>query len=238
LNYAINNKKFKQEEKMEETNTDNTVETEKISKEKSAEISMDTLEKIIRNHVYSSVAIGLVPLPLIDFAGITVIQLNLVKKIARMHNKEFSAGLTTNIISTMIGGALPVAITPALGSLVKIIPVVGYTLGVVTLPVMAGASTYSIGHVFHKHFESGGTLLTFNPQKIKSYYEEMYTKGKGVTSEILEERKAKKEKKKETKEAKKKEKEDLKRKKKEEKKAIKEKKKAEKEAKKENQETT
>jgi len=38
------------------------------------------------------------------------------------------------------------------------------------MPIVAGAATYAIGKVFVRHFASGGTFLTFNPEKVKDYY--------------------------------------------------------------------
>jgi hypothetical protein len=50
----------------------------------------------------------------------------------------------------------------------------------VSIPVMAGASTYAIGKVFVKHYEEGGTILDLNTEKLKAYYREQYEKGKAV----------------------------------------------------------
>ena len=48
------------------------------------------------------------------------------------------------------------------------------------MPLIAGASTYAVGKVFYRHFASGGTFLTFDPEKARAYYEEMFQKGKDV----------------------------------------------------------
>jgi hypothetical protein len=38
------------------------------------------------------------------------------------------------------------------------------------MALLGGASTYAVGRVFIQHFESGGTLLTFDPAKVRDYY--------------------------------------------------------------------
>ncbi len=64
------------------------------------------------------------------------------------------------------------------------IPFVGSTLGALSMPVMAGASTYAIGKVFIQHFESGGTFLTFDPKAVKDYYAEQLKEGSVVAKQV------------------------------------------------------
>ncbi len=75
------------------------------------------------------------------------------------------------------------AVEPVLlASVVKFIPVIGETAGVVAMPILAGATTYAVGKVFVQHFASGGTLLTFDPDKVKEYYAQMFEEGKKVAT--------------------------------------------------------
>ena len=71
------------------------------------------------------------------------------------------------------------------------IPVLGQTAGVITMPIVAGATTYAIGKIFVQHFASGGTFLTFDPDKVKAYYTELLQEGQQVASEMKKERAAK-----------------------------------------------
>ena len=56
-------------------------------------------------------------------------------------------------------------------------------LGLVYGAILGGASTYAIGKVFVQHFESGGTILTFDPQRVREYYEQQFEKGKKEVKE-------------------------------------------------------
>jgi hypothetical protein len=67
---------------------------------------------------------------------------------------------------------------------VKLIPGVGSVLGGVTLAVLSGASTYALGEVFKKHFETGGTFLDFDVERLKKFYNEKFEKGKQVAEEL------------------------------------------------------
>jgi hypothetical protein len=40
----------------------------------------------------------------------------------------------------------------------------------------ASASTYAVGRVFIQHFESGGTFLDFDPDKVRAHFEAEFKK--------------------------------------------------------------
>ncbi len=141
------------------------------------------VEKLIRYHVWGAAGVSLVPIPLIDFVALTGIQLNMLRKIANVYNVPFSKDKVKNIISSLVGGALPPTVSGSLSmSLSKLIPVMGQTVSVITMPVVAGATTYAVGKVFTQHFASGGTFLTFDSEKVKAYYTEMLKEGKKLVA--------------------------------------------------------
>ncbi len=144
------------------------------------------LDKIIRQHTLSSIGVGLLPVPALDFAGLMVIQSNMIKEIATMYNVPFLMDAAKNALSSLIGGAFLANAMPILSSMVKIIPVIGQTIGMVTMPVSCGASTYATGKVFIRHFESGGDLFTFDSEKMKAYYKEMLKEGRKIAQKILD----------------------------------------------------
>jgi uncharacterized protein (DUF697 family) len=135
-------------------------------------------KKTVRKYMYLSMGAGLVPVPLIDLAAITAIQLKMVSALAKQYELPFSKQAGKAVVGSLIGGAVPNAAGGPIGSAVKAVPIVGQTIGAVTIPAFAGASTYAVGTVFINHFESGGTMLDFNPDKVREYYAEQYEKGK------------------------------------------------------------
>lgn len=68
--------------------------------------------------------------------------------------------------------------------LVKFIPGVGSVAGALTASVLSGATTYALGHVFRKHFDTGGTILDFDPKRAKSQYDELFEKGRQYVREV------------------------------------------------------
>jgi uncharacterized protein (DUF697 family) len=69
-------------------------------------------------------------------------------------------------------------LTGAVSSVIKVIPLVGSLAGLVSLPLVASSATYALGKVFIKHFESGGTLLNFDPESTKKYFQEQFAEAK------------------------------------------------------------
>lgn len=155
------------------------------------EVTKEEVDRMLRHHIYTAAGIGLIPLPLLDIVALTGVQLNLVRKLAKMYSIPFSKEKVKNILSALIGGTLPAATGTPLASLAKGIPIVGQSIGVVTMPIIAASTTYAVGKVFIRHFASGGTFLTFDIEKVRDYYHEMYNKGKDVAADIKKYTKAK-----------------------------------------------
>ena len=141
-------------------------------------------EKLIRSHVLWAAGAGLIPIPALDVAFVTAIQKDLVKKLAELYGHEFSEAEVRAWVTSLVASASARMAADAL----KFIPGVGTLVGGVTMAVLSGASTYAIGKVFRKHFESGGTFLDFKPEKFKDYFVEQYEKGKDVVQKWIDER--------------------------------------------------
>ncbi|MBF0303651.1 MAG: DUF697 domain-containing protein [Desulfamplus sp.] len=133
---------------------------------------------IIKNRMIASVGAGLIPFPVVDIVALTGIQLDAVRALCNLYNVKFSKDMGKSAITSLTGGVVPVAIGPWVTSLAKTIPVVGQIMGTISMPIIAGASTYAVGKVFIQHFESGGTFLTFDPEKVKEYFQDEFEKGK------------------------------------------------------------
>ena len=132
----------------------------------------------ITKYMYWSMGAGLIPVPLIDVAALLAIQLSMVAELARQYGQEFSRDRGKAIIGSLAGGILPTAGALPVASLLKTLPLIGQTAGALTMPALAGASTYAVGRVFMQHFESGGTFLSFDPDAVRSYFAEQFEEGK------------------------------------------------------------
>jgi len=151
------------------------------------EISDETrskLEASIRKHIYTSMTIGLVPIPIFDMAALVTVQVSLIRKIAKAYDVPLMQEKIKTTVGSLIAAIAPQSLAPTLASLTKFIPFVGQSMGSVTMPVLAGASTYATAMMFQKHFESGGTLLSFDFEKMREFYNDAFEKGKSITAKL------------------------------------------------------
>ena len=145
---------------------------------KSAEAS-----SIIKNHVVWSMGGGAIPIPFVDVVAVTAIQLDMIKQLARVYSVDYKETEGKAIVTALTGSALASIGKRAL----KFIPGIGSVLGGITMAAMSGASTYALGEVFSKHFETGGTFLDFDPSRLKKYYDEKFEKGKEFVEDLKKE---------------------------------------------------
>jgi uncharacterized protein (DUF697 family) len=139
---------------------------------------------VIKNHMLAACAGSIVPVPLLDLAAVTAVQVNMIRKLAAMYGKTFSESPVRNTIVALVGGVGGPWAGAVVGiSLAKLIPVVGWAAGVVAMPAVVGASTYAIGHVFLRHFQEGGSIYDISTEKVRGYYKEQFAKGKTVAAE-------------------------------------------------------
>lgn len=140
-------------------------------------------EDLIKKSMYFSMGAGLIPLPVVDFVAVSGIQVEMLRRLSKIYDVPFLEEKGKKLLGVLIGGSMSSSLAPVLGELVKFIPIVGPTLSALSMPVVAGASTYAVGKVFIQHFESGGTFLTFDPEAVREYYKDQFTKGKSLASE-------------------------------------------------------
>lgn len=141
-------------------------------------------DSIIQNHVLLSMGAGLIPLMMVDVFAVSALQLDMINQLCRLYKVDYSETQSKAIVTSLTSSTL----ARVGGSLVKMIPGVGSLLGGVTVSIFAGASTYALGEVFKKHFESGGTILDFDPQRLRKIYKEKFEKGKKVAEQLRRDR--------------------------------------------------
>jgi uncharacterized protein (DUF697 family) len=140
-------------------------------------------QKIVNTHMWVSMGVGLIPLPFVDMMGVMVVQLRMLHELTKLYGIPFSRDLGKELIGALLGSLVPGSLTATVGSAMKGIPLVGTVVGILSMPLLAGAATYAIGQVFMQHFETGGTLLDFEPAKVREHFRQEFAKGQGLASE-------------------------------------------------------
>ncbi len=142
-------------------------------------------DTIIQNHVIWSMGAGLVPILMADILAVSALQIDMIRQLCRVYDVDFSETQGKAIVTSLTSSTLARA---GARSLVKLIPGIGSVIGGVTVSAFAGASTYALGEVFKRHFESGGTILDFDMGRLKNLYKEKFEKGKKVAEELRKKR--------------------------------------------------
>ena len=141
-------------------------------------------DAVIRDHTGWSIAAGLIPIPVGDVLAVTALQVDMLAKLAEIYDQRFSRNLGKSIVASLTGTSLA-RIT---ASAIKAVPGVGTLIGLPAQAALAGASTYAVGHLFKAHFAAGGSLDTFNPDKMREAYEAYTERGREFVEELREER--------------------------------------------------
>lgn len=141
-------------------------------------------DTIIKNHIVWSMGAGLIPVPILDFFAVSGIQLDMIRQLCKLYDQDFKESQGKAIITSLTGSGIA---RMGAKAMIKFIPGIGSVLGGVTMAVLSGASSYALGEVFKKHFDTGGTFLDFDPERLKKMYNEKFEKGKKVAEQIKKE---------------------------------------------------
>jgi uncharacterized protein (DUF697 family) len=144
----------------------------------------DQAGKIIRQHVLWSIGAGLVPVPLLDIAAVTGIQLDMLKQISTLYGVSYSEQEGKAWLSALTGSLLARFAANA----IKLIPGIGTVIGGVSMSALSGASTYALGQVAIDHFEAAGDFTNLDLAAAKRVYEQEVEKGKRVATKMAEEK--------------------------------------------------
>lgn len=137
-------------------------------------------DSVIKSHCAMAMMAGVIPLPMLDVVGVTAIQLDMVKQMARIHKVDYNLESGKALISSLTGASFARFGASAL----KIFFGLGTIMGGVAMSVLSGASTYAIGKVFDQHFSSGGSLVDFDLDAGRRAYDHFVKEGKSVVESI------------------------------------------------------
>jgi uncharacterized protein (DUF697 family) len=137
---------------------------------------------IVKLHSKIAAAVGLLPGGLLNFVALLAVQVPMVWRIARAfgHNvtKEQVRGVLISLFTSLIPGLVGHGTGLAIASLPAVLA--GTVVYFVATPILAYGLTHAVGNVFIMHFESGGTLLTFDPKAFTEHFINEFKKAGGT----------------------------------------------------------
>jgi len=138
--------------------------------------------RVVDYHAALASTAGFIPMPVVDMLAISALQLKLIRDLSKLYDITFSKQRAKAITAALIGGVQTGLIS---SSASKYIPAVG-ALATIPTAIGAGAITYAVGRVFIYHFEIGGTLLDFNADKLRAYFQQQLNQKSVKTTKVKE----------------------------------------------------
>lgn len=146
-------------------------------------------DKLIKKYAYSSSLAGFIPVPLLDVVGLMSVQRIMLYRMSVLYEVPFQKHLAKALLTTLTGSLASSVAAPIAGSALKVIPGIGSLVGGAGMATVGSASTYAIGKVFKHHFEQGGTLEDFDPNKVEDTLEAELKNGKTLSTKKLKTKK-------------------------------------------------
>lgn len=130
--------------------------------------------EIVKKYMYWGGGAGLLPVPLLDLVLLTAAQTKMLAELTQHYGQTWQEKVGRNVVTSLASGLVTFGLTRYITSLFKAVPGAGAVAGVITQTAAGAAFTYAVGRVFILHYETGGTLTSFDPKKVRAYFEEVY----------------------------------------------------------------
>jgi small-conductance mechanosensitive channel/CRP-like cAMP-binding protein/uncharacterized protein (DUF697 family) len=142
--------------------------------------TVDAAMKIVNRYSKIAAGAGFVPGALINFVAILAVQVTMVWKLARCFGYKEPVERVRGSIMSLLASGIPAALGHGTALAVTTTAVVASSLiYFLFTPVLAYAVTQAVGRTFVMHFESGGTLLTFDAAAFQDYFLREFHQARG-----------------------------------------------------------
>jgi uncharacterized protein (DUF697 family) len=138
---------------------------------------------LLNDYTVASMTTGLLPIPLADVAALTGVQFRMIHKIGKLYGEKIPTHRAKTLITSLVGGSTPLASLSA-ASMIKLVPGFGTTAGTVGMVTMGGASTYALGRVLIRHYESGRDLDQFSAASVRDWFAEELEAGSRLVKRL------------------------------------------------------
>jgi uncharacterized protein (DUF697 family) len=115
-------------------------------------------ERIVQRNATIAGFGGIIPLPVINIAAISVIILRMVRTLARLYGVPFQHHQARSIVISLLAGTMPSGVAAVTTSTLMYLVPGSNLIGLAVSSITAAVCTRCIGRIFINHFENGGTL--------------------------------------------------------------------------------
>ena len=115
-----------------------------------------------------------------DILAVSAIQVDMLKQLADAYEADFTENMGKTFVTALTGGTFA-----RIGaSFIKAVPGVGTLVGGASMSVLSGASTYAVGQVAKRHYETEGNLVDIDLNSARKSYDEALERGKRVVGDL------------------------------------------------------
>jgi uncharacterized protein (DUF697 family) len=146
-----------------------TSSTTSATPEMTPEYRDELASKLVDRFALWSGVAGLIPVPVVDVLAVGGFQLQMLNRLSQIYGVPFVENRGKALIASLAGSWIPATSGIGAASALKVVPILGSIISGFVMPVLSAGATYAIGKAFIQHFESGGTLLDFNPPDYREF---------------------------------------------------------------------
>lgn len=128
-----------------------------------------TASKLVERFAIWSGVAGLIPIPFVDLATVSGLQIQMVRRLSQIYDVPFTENRTKAVVASLMGSLIPATSGLGAASMLKGVPILGTLASGFMMPVLASGATYAIGKTFVEHFATGGTLLDFHAPDYREF---------------------------------------------------------------------
>lgn len=136
-------------------------------------------QAIVNRAMWLARGVGIVPIPWLDFVALSAIQMTMLTQLSYLYGVNFSKYRAKKILFSLSSSAnAALSGSFIMHSVGRLAPGFSTVSSLLTMPLLGGALTYAVGKTFIKHYELGGTLLDFDPQTTRDYFQTQLQRNK------------------------------------------------------------
>jgi uncharacterized protein (DUF697 family) len=133
-----------------------------------------------------SVAVSFIPVPFVDMAAISGVQVKMIYELCKKYEVDFEHKAAVAIASGVAGGAAVQTMAGVVAKqMVRFAPGVGPVFMFAVEPTISYVTTKAIGLAFINHFEADGRMHDFNPERVRHYMAELVKKRQFTSKEKI-----------------------------------------------------
>ncbi len=118
----------------------------------------DRARAVVERHALYAAVGGLIPLPIVNVAGVTANIVHMVKQLSELYGVPFERDRARAMVVGLVGGTAPTGFATVTASTLMFVPGANL-LSLAVSSATAIACTRGVGRVFIDHFESGASSL-------------------------------------------------------------------------------